>query len=349
MSDITEQIKHRSEILFVYDVSEANPNGDPLELNSPRVDPDTGHNLVTDVRLKRTVRDYLIEERGYDGSNELRDVFVREILMASGGIQDGKTRGKQFGSKSAELKANVTARCIDVRLFGATIPMEEDSVTLTGPVQFRLARSVNRVEVFHIKGTGAFASKAGAGQATFREEDFVHYSLIPFYGAINPIAAKDTGMTTEDEALLLEALWFGTKHLHSRSKLGHVPRLLLKVNYAEQSSFVGELQRHLKLNLRQGLVSDKDMRSVEDYTVAIDSLVAHLQEAKNGEGPFGAPVRIASIQVVHDSAFQLTIEDGEDEKGEPKRKKITDLCEELRSRLGVEVSALTLKSTGGEA
>src|SRR6266496_2402260 len=155
---MTEPIRNRSEILFLYDVTEANPNGDPLEINRPRVDPDTGHNLVTDVRLKRTVRDYLIEERGYDGNeNSPGDVFVREIMMPKGGIQDGKTRGKQFGGDTVELKANVTAKCIDVRLFGATIPMAEDSVTLTGPVQFRLARSLNRVEVFHIKGTGAFA------------------------------------------------------------------------------------------------------------------------------------------------------------------------------------------------
>ncbi|MGH9831198.1 MAG: type I-B CRISPR-associated protein Cas7/Csh2, partial [Blastocatellia bacterium] len=265
---MSETITNRSEVLFIYDVTEANPNGDPLEMNCPRTDPDTGHNLVTDVRLKRTVRDYLIYERGYDGSEGAPgDVFVREILMPEGGIQDGKTRGRQFGADAKEVMKRAPANCIDIRLFGATIPLEKDSVTFTGAAQFRLARSLNRVEVFHVKGTGAFASKAGAGQATFREEDFVHYSLIPFYGAINPIAAKDTGMTTDDENLLLEALWLGTKHLHSRSKLGHMPRLLLKVNYANASSFVGELQRHLKLEVRAGLVSDKDIRSVDDYTI----------------------------------------------------------------------------------
>ena len=325
---MTEPIKQRSEILFVYDVTEANPNGDPLELNCPRLDPDTGHNLVTDVRLKRTVRDYLINERGYDGSEGAPgDIFVREIAMPSGGIQDGKARGKQFGAKAGEVGGNASAQCIDIRLFGATIPMEKDSVTFTGAVQFRLARSLNRVEVFHVKGTGAFASKAGAGQATFREEDFVHYSLIPFYGAINPIAAKETGMTTDDESLLLEALWFGTKHLHSRSKLGHAPRLLLKVNYAEQSSFVGELQRHLKLQLREDLVSEKDVRSVDDYTLAIDSLVAQLQRAQSGQMPFGKRVEIASIQVAHDPALQLTYQGN----------LLDNLAAKLRELLGIEV------------
>jgi CRISPR-associated protein Csh2 len=302
-----ETIKTRSEILFVYDVTEANPNGDPLEMNCPRLDPDTGHNLVTDVRLKRTVRDYLISERGYDGvADKGRDVFVREKLMPNGGIQDGKARGKDFGSKPEEVRKNAPQYCIDIRLFGAVIPLENDSVTLTGPVQFRLARSLNRVEVFHIKGTGAFASKAGAGQATFREEDFVHYSLIPFYGAINPAAAKHTGMTPDDEKMLLEALWSGTKHLHSRSKLGHMPRLLLKVEYADASSFVGELQRHLKLELREGLVSDKDIRSVDDYTVAIDALIAKLKTASSGKGPFGSEIKISAVTFAHDPALRLT-------------------------------------------
>lgn len=362
---MTNTIKQRSEILFLYDVTEANPNGDPLELNAPRLDPDTGHNLVTDVRLKRTVRDYLFAERGYNGEeNAPGDIFVREVVASDGSLADAKRRAKsRFGNTVKEIRENILSKCVDIRLFGATIPTkdkgsakrgkaqipesdatdEEDrgnTITLTGPVQFRLARSLNRVEVFHVKGSGVFASGEDKQQGTFREEDFVHYSLIPFYGAINPIAAKDTGMTAEDEALLVEALWFGTKHLHSRSKLGHTPRLLLKVNYAEQSSFVGELQRHLKLGLREGLVSDKDIRSVEDYEIEIDSLLAQLQNALNGQIPFGKKVEIASIQVAHDPALRLTLE--EQAEGQNQRKRIIDLGKELKEKLGVNVEALSL-------
>jgi len=329
---MTEPIKHRSEILFIYDVSEANPNGDPLELNRPRIDPDTGHNLVTDVRLKRTVRDYLMTERGYDGG-ATGDIFVREIASESGkGIQDGKERGSDFGADNNVIRKTAAERCIDIRLFGATIPREKGTpgVTYTGPVQFRLARSLNRVEIFHVKGTGAFASKAGAGQDTFREEDFVHYSLIPFYGAINPIAAKDTGMTEADAQLLVEALWLGTKHLHSRSKLGHCPRLLLKINYAEASSFLGELQRRVELKPAAHLMTDKDIRSVNDFTLAIDSLVEGLQQAMNGEAHFGSKLSVASIEVAHDPALVLTLNNAP----------ITNLCEQLAKDLGVNVLAL---------
>ena len=264
---------------------------------------------MTDVRLKRTVRDYLMTERGYDGG-ATGDIFVREIASGSGkGIQDGKERGSDFGGNSDEIRTKAAEKCIDIRLFGATIPREKGTpgVTYTGPVQFRLARSLNRVEIFHVKGTGAFASEAGAGQATFREEDFVHYSLIPFYGAINPIAAKDTGMTEVDAQLLVEALWLGTKHLHSRSKFGHCPRLLLKINYVEASSFLGELQRRIKLEPAAHLMTDKDIRSVNDYTLAIDLLVEGLKQALKGEGHFGSKLSIASIEIAHDPALQLTL------------------------------------------
>lgn len=349
---MTDTIKHRSEILFVYDVTEANPNGDPLELNQPRLDPDTGHNLVTDVRLKRTIRDYLFSEKGYNGTDgALGDVFVRDVETPDGNRADAKRRARpSFGNTVREIRENILSKCIDIRLFGATIPTkdkgskkkgkgqapetdgteEEDrgnTITLTGPVQFRLARSLHRVEIFHIKGSGVFSSSEDKQQGTFREEDFVHYSLIPFYGAINPIAAKETGMTTDDEVLLLEALWFGTKHLHSRSKLGHAPRLLLKINYAEQSSFVGELQRHLELQPGEQFVSDKDIRSVADYALKIDSLVTQLQRAQSGQIPFGKRVEIASIQIAHDPALRLTYQGNS----------LDSLAAKLKELLGVEV------------
>ena len=62
-------LKHKSELLFLYDIKDANPNGDPLDENKPRIDEETGQNLVTDVRLKRTVRDYLFNYKRFDGKN----------------------------------------------------------------------------------------------------------------------------------------------------------------------------------------------------------------------------------------------------------------------------------------
>ncbi len=84
-----EIIKNRSELLFCYDVTDANPNGDPLDENKPRIDEETGINFVTDVRLKRTIRDYLFEYKGFNGKNG-KDVFVRELKSDEGFVKDVK-------------------------------------------------------------------------------------------------------------------------------------------------------------------------------------------------------------------------------------------------------------------
>jgi CRISPR-associated protein, Csh2 family len=88
MSDL---LKNRREILFLYDVSFGNPNGDPNDLNKPRIDEETGKNIVTDVRLKRTVRDYLMNFEGFE-------IFVKEIAKEDGSIQDAKARAKDFNN-----------------------------------------------------------------------------------------------------------------------------------------------------------------------------------------------------------------------------------------------------------
>lgn len=261
MSDI---ISKRSEIIFCYDIQDANPNGDPLDENKPRIDEETSINIVTDVRLKRTIRDYFFNYKGFNGENG-KDIFVREKESEKGGLQDGKERAKDF----KENKDRVLNECIDVRLFGGVIPLEKDSITFTGPVQFKMGRSLHPVEIKHIKGTGAFASTAGHKQATFREEYVLHYSFICFHGIINENAAQHTHLREEDVALLMEGLWEGTKNLISRSKWGQVPRLLIKVNYKEPGYFIGDLDSHLKIDSE----NPAKIRGVEDFTLDISALL----------------------------------------------------------------------------
>ena len=242
---------NRSELLFLYDIADANPNGDPLDGNKPRLDEETEINLVTDVRLKRTIRDYLhdYKEQG---------IFIKEIQDKEGNIQDAKQRANDYSSNDgkydsidearSDLKKNILEKCIDVRLFGATIPIDvkiknknkSSSVTLTGPVQFKMGRSLNRVEIQHIKGTGAFASGKGKDQKTFREEYILPYSLINFYGIVNENAAKETELNDDDIKLLIDAMWNGTKNLISRSKFGQTPRLLIQIEYEEKNFFIGD-------------------------------------------------------------------------------------------------------------
>ncbi|WP_300857710.1 type I-B CRISPR-associated protein Cas7/Csh2 [uncultured Clostridium sp.] len=255
-------IKNRSEIIYLYDIVDNNPNGDPIDSNKPRIDEETGINIVTEVRLKRTIRDYL---KNYKD----KEIFVREIRDENDKVQDGKTRAKDFGTNKEEVSKNVLDKCIDVRLFGATIPLDKASVTFTGPVQFNMGRSLNKVELKRIKGTGAFASGAGKDNKTFREEYILPYSLIGFYGIINENASKFTNLTDDDVNLLLDGIWNGTKNLISRSKVGQLPRLLIKVDYKEGNFHIGGLLNKVKIKSE---IDDEAIRGTNDYKLDLTKL-----------------------------------------------------------------------------
>jgi CRISPR-associated protein Csh2 len=281
---------NRSELLFLYDINDANPNGDPLDENKPRIDEETETNFVTDVRLKRTIRDYLKEFAD-------EEIFVREKSSDSGeGLQDAKTRAldylsendyKTFDEAKNILKDNILSNCIDARLFGGTVPLEikigkknhKGSITLTGPVQFRMGRSLHKVDLKYIKGTGAFASQDGKTQKTFREEYILPYSLIAFYGVINENAASSTNMTEDDIDKLLDAMWNGTKNLITRSKFGQTPRLLLQIEYSENNFFIGDLNN--KISIKHDFDSDKKIRKINEVKLVYDNLLSSLDENKN--------------------------------------------------------------------
>ncbi len=264
---MSEEVKNRSEILFVYDLRDGNPNGDPLDENKPRIDEETGINLVTDVRLKRTIRDYLHNFKG-------QEIFVRGVVYDEAGhVQDGKMRAANFGNDDNKI----LNECIDIRLFGGVIPLKEGSITFTGPVQFKMGRSLHRVTMKHIRGTGAFASKEGSKKETFREEDILPYSLILFYGIINENAAKHTHLTEDDLKLLLDGIWNGTKSLISRTKAGQVPRMLLKVNYSKENYHIGDLDKMLKLTTE---IPHENIRETEDFKVDISGLIKKLAAEK---------------------------------------------------------------------
>jgi CRISPR-associated protein Csh2 len=292
---MSELVKNRSEIVFFYDIKDANPNGDPLDENKPRIDEETGINIVTDVRLKRTIRDYLMNFKG-------EEIFVREIADENGIIQDAKQRannflekddlkGSSFNKQKEAIKKAILNKCIDTRLFGATIPLDisvkegnkvknvTGSITLTGPVQFRMGRSLHKVELKHIKGTGAFAAGKDKRQKTFREEDILPYSLISFYGIINENAAKHTLLTNNDISLLLEGIWNGTKNLISRSKVGQSPRLLLKVNYKEENYHIGDLDKLIKIKDIKNIAEEK-IRDISEIELDTSELVEILNSDK---------------------------------------------------------------------
>ena len=265
MNDI---VKNRSEIIFLYDIKDANPNGDPLDENTPRIDEETGINIVTDVRLKRTIRDYLLDFKE-------EEIFIREIRK-----EDGKLKTKEDRLNDLKIEeSNDLLKCIDIRLFGATAAIKKRTITFTGPVQFKFGRSLHKVVLTFVKGTTVMPSKEAKGQGTFTEAYILPYSLICFYGIINENAAQHTHLTENDISLLLDGMWNGTKNLISRSKAGQMPRLLLRVNYKEKNYHIGDLDKLIKI--KDGKLKEEKIRDISEIELDVSELIHILNKNKD--------------------------------------------------------------------
>lgn len=313
----------RTELIFIYDITDANPNGDPNDENRPRMDADSRRAKVSDVRLKRTIRDYL------HGSLD-HEIFCRQVEKTDGTIQEGKDRADDFfralekaGKKAASvlekrnlIEKELIDKCVDIRLFGGTVPVaatkqqeKDSSVTLTGAVQFAMGTSLHPVEPVFIKGTGAFASGQGKQQRTFREEHVLPYAIVAFYGVVNQEAAKTTGMTSTDCELLYEGIWYGTKNLITRSKIGQCPLLLMAVEYSDPKAYIGRLDRFLRLTAKDGSSEPTDaIRRSDEVILDLGPLFSELDKKKD---------RIAKVRIAWDQRLPvtgLTRQDGGDGK-----------------------------------
>jgi len=263
-------MKNRREFLFIYDVSWANPNGDPMDENKPRIDEETGMNYITDVRLKRTVRDQLTD-MGYE-------VFIKEERAEDGNL---KTKEDIFAKYDNDYN-KVLEKCIDIRLFGGTFAIKNQQRSFTGPVQFKYGRSLHRVKMEFVKGTTVMPSKEQKAQGTMTEVYVVPYSLIVFYGIANENAAKETKLTDEDVDAMLKALWVGHKgstDVISRSKFGHEPRVLIEVIYREGTlTHMGELDKLVRINTDK---RDEEIRDIEEVEIDLSKLKEKAQRYKD--------------------------------------------------------------------
>jgi CRISPR-associated protein Csh2 len=305
-------IQHREEFVFVYDVTDNNPNGNPMDENKPRIDEETGYNLVTDVRVKRTVRDYLFEYEGHNGENG-KNIFIRPIQNDDGFVLDVKQRVQQFPNNENELvkkylgagkitekeargvakvyEGSILKECIDTRMFGAVYSMEfpatkidsssknpyKVGMTLTGPIQLRMGRSLHRTPIATAQHSFTMASGEGKQMGSLASEHFLHYSLIRIYGVVNEHAAKHTKLTEEDLELFYKALWEGTKSLHSRSKLGHSPRALVRVRYKTPNFFIGDLDKRISFKSE---IADEKIRDIQDGKLDLSGLKAVFDKEK---------------------------------------------------------------------
>lgn len=293
---MTNEILNKSDILFLYENIKANPNGDPDE-NKPRIDPVTRHCLVTDVRIKRTVRDYLNkykEEPIFVERREAGEAITASIRFLEE-VEKAKKDKKEI--KKDELINRLFSDHIDIRLFGCTITVQEkekkaikeilkekdeiDSITRPGPVQVTLAESLHKVETDTIKGTTAFASTEKAGAGTFSTKYILPYALIAVSGVINPTSSKKTGLSQTDIDLFLEGLWFGTLNLNTGSK-NQIPKLLMKVDYNSDKFNIGMLDRYLMGNLELNNKNEREeeIRSNKQFYLVLDDLVTIISEKK---------------------------------------------------------------------
>ena len=216
---MSELAKH-SEILFLWDAKMTNPNGDMLNDNAPRYDESDRRAVVSDVRVKRTIRDDLQYRKG-------KTVFVNNAEQ----VQSAETRFAELKSALNEKDdKKVFLSCIDNRLFGGVAPKR--NLQIIGTVQFSWAKSLNETETILSQGTGAFG-KDNSLNKTFRTDNYIPYGLFAMYGTINSLSANKTNASEEDVADMLDSMWQGTKLLNTRSKVGQKPRMLIRIIYKD--------------------------------------------------------------------------------------------------------------------
>lgn len=270
---MSEIYSKNSEILFIYDAKMCNPNGDPDDENKPRRDYLTSRNLVSDVRLKRYIRDYL-ESIGFE-------IFVSKIEGKSVTADERlriffKNQGRDVNLnklKEEDLKF-ILSKLIDIRFFGATLPIkgsEESSKgvssNFTGPIQFSWGYSLNKVDLVESNSiTSTFSGKVEE-YGTFGKDWRVYYSLISFYGIISGYRAIETQLSTDDVNIFDKAIINSIPKMAStRSKIGQIPRFYLRIEYKDKETFLGDLRSYVKLDKEEGL------RDIYDFEINFDAL-----------------------------------------------------------------------------
>jgi len=307
-------INHKSEILFLYETAYNIPNGDPFT-GEQRYDEETKKILVSDVRIKRFVRDYLsIKARniyvvgdkshaeGSESGSASRLKSLQSETFKSELAEAQKTKGKDFSQALYVMK-----KCSDVRLFGGISTAKGDAVNLTGPVQFALLNpSLNEVNLRMHQITSVFSSSADKSQGAIGTTTLVPYSIVQIHGWLNPRVAKLTGMNNEDLDDLFEGLWYGTSgegSSHSRSKVGQNSILLLEFVYKNNNDKIYGLDRLIQFNPKNGKKGE-EVRSMDDYDLNFDKLLEIVNSDKIKEVNYFTELDFISNQFASNNKFK---------------------------------------------
>jgi len=227
----------RHDFVFLFDVTDGNPNGDPDAGNLPRVDPETMQGLVTDVSVKRKVRNYVdaATDDEEDGRNKIyvqhRGVLNSQHERAYEAIDEEPKGTKQDRETVDEAQAWMCENFFDIRTFGAVMSTSVNCGQVRGPMQLTFARSIDAVVPMDVSITRVAVTKEedakfvtnDEGETSGKETEMGRKALVPYglyrgHGFYNPMLAEDTGFDADDLALFWKALKMGWELDRSASR-----------------------------------------------------------------------------------------------------------------------------------
>jgi CRISPR-associated protein Csd2 len=277
-------LNNRYDFVLVFDVRDGNPNGDPDAGNLPRLDAESGHGLVTDVSLKRKVRNFVGLVKG---ETPPFDIYVKEkavlnqahekAYIAIGAEEELKGDKKRKGSGDTVDKARqwMCANFFDVRTFGAVMSLGTNCGQVRGPVQLTFARSVDPIIAQEHSitrmavATEAEAEKQQGDNRTMGRKHTVPYGIYVAHGFVSSFLAKQTGFGEEDLELLWQALEQMFEHDRSAARGEMATRGLYVFKH---DSELGNAHAHSLFDrIKIKRKDDVDVpRTFGDYEVSVD-------------------------------------------------------------------------------
>lgn len=274
-------IKNRYDFVFIYDVKDGNPNGDPDMDNQPRIDFETREGLVSDVCIKRKVRNYVqlkVEAGELDASRY--DIFIRQGNILNNIINKGKEEADNDEKKG---RMALCDRYFDVRTFGAVLSTGNDLGVVRGPVQFVFSRSVDAIDSrTHSLTRCCITDEKDADKGnTFGNKSTVSYGLYRMHGYVSAFDGEKWHFTEEDLKLLWEALANAFEHdrAAARGEMNARALVVFKHNSKLGNARSSQLFDLVKIEKKDGV---EYPRQFEDYEVtSIDEIKKELAKISN--------------------------------------------------------------------
>lgn len=267
------EVKNRIDFIYVFDVQDGNPNGDPDAGNLPRVDPETGMGLVTDVCLKRKIRNYVqVAKKLADGY----DIFIKEKAVLNTMIEKAHddTTVKVANDKTAAARMFMCKNYYDIRTFGAVMSTGKNAGQVRGPIQLTFARSVDMIATAEHSitrmavATEKEAEKQSGDNRTMGRKATVPYGLYVCHGFVSANLAQQTGFSEEDLELFWDALknMFDADRSAARGLMSARKLIVFKHDSILGNAPADQLFDRVKIKK----VTDNVPRSFSDYKVIID-------------------------------------------------------------------------------